>query len=233
MGREALASFFGPMTRVTPPHARPGHRATVIAVLGAESTGKTLLAQGLARSLSAPGRRVALVDEYLREFCVREGRTPRHDEQEGIARMQSQRIADAARGHDVVVADTTSLMVAVYSRLLFDDGSLIDEAVQQQAQHRVTLLTAIDLPWVADGFIRDGGHVRAPVDALLRQALHDGQVGYAVVSGQGAHRLANAERAVAAALRPTPPAAPRWRHLCAECGEPDCERHLFRRGELS
>ncbi|HEU5297502.1 MAG TPA: ATP-binding protein [Burkholderiaceae bacterium] len=210
--------------------ATPG---SVIAVLGAESTGKTTLARGLHGGLARQGRRVALVEEYLREFCLREGRTPRHAEQAGIAREQSRRIAEAARTHEFVVADTTALMVAIYSQLLFDDDSLLADAVAEQSRYRLTLLTALDLPWAADGFIRDGDHVRAPVDALLRQALRDGQVECAVVSGSGAHRLAHAERALAAALRPAPVTEPRWRHLCAECGEPDCERHLLRRSGLS
>ena len=200
----------------------------VIALVGAESTGKTTLARDLAKRLATQGRRVALVEEVLREFCERAGRTPRRDEQAGIAREQSRRIAEAARTHDLVIADTTALMIAVYSQLLFDDDTLLAEALSAQARCGATLLTALDLPWVADGFIRDGAHVRAPVDALLRQALHDAAVGYSVVAGSGAQRLANAERAVAAALRPASRSSPaRWRSVCAECGDPDCERHLL------
>jgi nicotinamide riboside kinase len=210
--------------------AEPG---AVIALLGAESTGKTTLARGLFERLTAQGHRVALVEEALREFCLREGRTPRSDEQAAIARMQSQRIADAARTHELVVADTTALMVAVYSRLLFDDASLIAAAAAEQARHRLTLLTALDLPWVADDWIRDGEHVRTPVDALLRATLRDARVDYGIVAGTGAQRLLNAERAVAAALRPTPRGGPRWRPRCAECGDPDCERHLLGRDRVS
>jgi nicotinamide riboside kinase len=201
----------------------------VIALLGAESTGKTTLARELQRALQEQGHHVALVEEALREFCLRSGRVPRRDEQAGVAHTQSSRIAEAARTHELVVADTTSLMVAVYSRLLFDDASLLPAALAEQKQHRVTLLTALDLPWVADHGIRDGAHVRAPVDALLRGALLDGGVAFSVVSGSGEQRLANALRAVHAALN-TPTRAPRWRHVCAECGDPDCERHLLARG---
>jgi len=217
------------MTRPAAPH-RPG---TVIALLGAESTGKTTLARGLFDALAAQGRRVAVVEEYLREFCLREGRTPRRDEQAAIARTQSQRITEAARHHDIVVADTSALMIAVYSQLLFDDDSLLAAALAEHDRYRLTLLTALDLPWVADGLMRDGEHVRSPVDALLRTALQDGGVPYAIVTGFGEHRLANAARAVDAALRTSPPGAARWRHLCAECGDPDCERHLFKRNAVS
>ena len=203
---------------------------TVIALLGAESTGKTTLARALHKTLQAQGHHVALVGEALREFCVRTGRTPRHDEQADIARMQSLHIAEAARSHELVVADTTAMMVAVYSRLLFDDPSLLSVAVAEHKRHRVTLLMALDLPWVPDPGIRDGVHVREPVDALLRTALRDGGVAYSVISGHGEQRLANAQRALQAALHAPDPAAPRWRHVCAECGDPDCERHLLARG---
>lgn len=203
---------------------------TVIALLGAESTGKTTLARALHKTLQAQGHHVALVEEALREFCVRSGRTPRHDEQAGIAHTQSQHIAEAARTHELVVADTTSMMVAVYSQLLFDDASLLPDAVSEQAKHRVTLLMALDLPWVPDPGIRDGAHVREPVDTLLRDALRSGGVAFSVVAGRGEQRLAHALRALQSALRTPDPAAPRWRHVCAECGDPDCERHLLAHG---
>jgi nicotinamide riboside kinase len=200
----------------------------VIAIVGAESTGKTTLARELAAALAVDGDRVAHVDEALREFCLQHNRTPRADEQAAIARAQSHRIEQAARTHALVVADTSALMVAIYSQLLFDDRSLLAEALAAQARYRVTLLTALDLPWVADGFIRDGAHVRAPVDALLRDALQGAGVPYAVVCGNGEQRLHNAQRAVAAALQTAATGAARWRHVCAECGDPDCERHLLR-----
>jgi nicotinamide riboside kinase len=206
----------------------PGH---VIALLGAESTGKTTLARELHRGLQEQGHHVALVEEALREFCMRLGRTPRSDEQADIARTQSERIADATRTHELVVADTTSMMVAVYSRLLFDDGSLLPAAVAEQKRHRLTLLMALDLPWVPDTGIRDGAHVREPVDALLRAALLDGGVGFSVIAGDGEQRLTNALRAVRAGLNVRNDTAPRWRHVCAECGDPDCERHLLARGQ--
>lgn len=229
MGREARTALLGRL--ILGPNVNADRQRTegvVIALVGAESTGKTTLARELAQRLAVPGRRVARVDEVLREFCRREGRTPHPDEQAAIAREQSRRIAEAAMTHDVVVADTTALMIAVYSQMLFADETLLAGALADQARCRLTLLTALDLPWVADGIMRDGAHVRAPVDALLRQALQRAGLGYSVVAGSGAQRLARAQRAVSALLRPAAPAnPPRWRAVCAECGDPDCERHLL------
>ncbi len=158
----------------------------VIAIVGAESTGKTTLATALHGRLATEGRRVALVGEVLREFCARHGRTPRLDEQTAIAAEQTRRIEAAAQSHDVVVADTTALMIAVYSDYVFGDRGLYEQAERDHARlASFTLLTALDLPWQADGVQRDGPHVRAPIDALVRAALLRSGAAHGVVGGQG------------------------------------------------
>ena len=110
-----------------------------IAIVGAESTGKTALAQALAeRVADLSGLRCTWVGEWLRSWCEREGRTPRPDEQAAIAQHQQSLIELAAANHELVVCDTTALMTAVYSDMLFDDRSLVGYAVEQQrrCQHR-------------------------------------------------------------------------------------------------
>jgi len=207
-------------------------RGFTVAIVGAESTGKTTLAAELGAALVAMGRDAVVVPEYLREFCDRLHRTPRVDEQPHIAFEQTRRIAEAAAGHDIVVADTTALMIAVYSDIVFGDHSLDAEAEAAHRQCDLTLLTALDLPWQADGHQRDGEHVREPVDASVRAALQRAGVAYGVVGGRGADRLAAALQAVRHALdiaRPEDEAAanPRWHWVCERCGDVDCERHLL------
>ncbi|MDP9899178.1 ATP-binding protein [Variovorax ginsengisoli] len=206
----------------------------VIAILGAESTGKTDLARALAERLAQRGVAVTLVGEYLREWCEREGRTPRPDEQAAIAAEQTRRIADAA-SRGAVIADTTALMTAVYSDMLFDDRTLYADALRAQGGYVLTLLTALDLPWIADGLQRDGPHVREPVDALVRAALARAGVSYAVVHGQGAQRLANAWQAIdrrvqakdSPDLARAAQAQAAWRWSCEKCSDPACEHKLF------
>ena len=209
-------------------------RGFVIALLGAESTGKTTLAEALVHALRGDGRSAALVTEYLREFCDEHQRTPRQAEQAGIADMQTRRIADAARNADLVVADTTALMIAVYSDKVFGDTGLYASAVDAHRACDLTLVTALDLPWQADGLQRDGPQVREPVDAMLRAALARAGIDYSVVAGHGPARLAAALQAVKHALA-LPPAEdesaanPRWQWVCERCGDVDCERHLLPR----
>ncbi|HZV91787.1 MAG TPA: ATP-binding protein [Caldimonas sp.] len=173
-------------------------RAWTVALVGAESTGKTTLARDIASALEARGQRVVVVDEALREFCALRGRTPHQDEQEGLAREQTRRIAEAAASEaiDVVVADTTALMIAVYSDFVFGDRKLYIAAEAAQALIDLTLLTALDLPWQADGLQRDGEHVRVPVDALVRAALERAGVAVEPVAGSGSDRLAAAMAAI-------------------------------------
>ncbi len=206
-----------------------------IALLGAESTGKTQLSQALALRLREQGKRVAVVAEVLREWCQREGRTPRPEEQLPIAQEQERRVDEAASGADIVIADTTALMVAIYSAMLFKDGTLYQFALERQRGYDITLLTGLDVPWVADGLQRDGPHVREPVDAMVRAALGRAGVAYSVVHGSGAQRLTNAWNALnlAAQADPSPPGSPaagasgRVRWSCDKCSDPVCEHRMF------
>ncbi len=197
----------------------------IVAIVGAESTGKTTLAHALAAALARPGRSVALVEEHLREFCNHHSRTPRRDEQAAIAAEQTRRIASAAAEHALVIADTTALMTAVYSRFVFGDDGLMASALAAHAQCDLSLVTALDLPWEPDGLQRDGAQVREPVDTLLRGALAAGGIGYAVVGGTGPARLAAAVAAVQRALAPAATGAARWVWHCERCGDGSCERH--------
>lgn len=212
---------------------------TIIALLGAESTGKTTLAPALAERLAqATGWACSAVPEFLREWCEHSGRTPREDEQAAIAAEQRRRIEAAARTHRLVVADTTPLMIAIYSRLVFGDRSLEAAAGRWHAARVTqTLVTALDLPWQPDGLQRDGEHVREPVDAMLRELLATHGIAWSRIVGSGDARLEAALDAVAPLLRgqvgagsglftrlaAREAAQPAWQWVCEKCDMPDCE----------
>ncbi len=216
-----------------------------IAILGAESTGKTALAQALAARIQIEtGLACTWVSEWLRLWCAQRGRTPRADEQAAIAAEQQRRVAAACIGHAVVLADTSALMTAVYSEFIFGDRTLNAAALQAQRGFDLSLLTALDLPWQADGLQRDGAPVREPVDALLRGHLLAARLPWALVSGSGAKRLESALDALAPLLRTRcadapkqglfsrlaqrDAAAPEWRWEC-DCDVPACEHAGLRR----
>ena len=224
------------------PAQPPAPVPLLVAIVGAESTGKTTLAAALADSLARKtGRRVAWVPEVLREWCKHSGRTPLVHEQASIMRAQHERLNAAAEIHEVVVCDTTALMTAVYSRIVFCDRSLDERAIALHRRVGLTLLTALDLPWGPDGLQRDGPHVREPVDNALRELMNLGGIEYAIVAGSGDARLHNAlaatlpllhgEEALAMPKRGglfTGLAADRGARWSCECCVPVCERALQR-----
>ncbi len=168
----------------------------LICILGAESTGKTTLAQALARHFDCPW-----VPEYLRQFCQTEGRTPRREEQAQVMAMQRRSELDAKsqagqQASPFVFCDTAPLLTAIYSEYIFSDNSLLAQGRALHANYALTLLLAPDIAWVADGLQRDGEHVRAPVHELIEQELVALGLPVARISGQGRQRLAAALAAV-------------------------------------
>lgn len=217
--------------------------ALLIAIVGAESTGKSALAQDLALRLAeATGLRCAAVPEILRDWCDAAGRTPQPHEQAAIAAAQTACIDAAAQTHELLLCDTTALMTAIYSELLFQDRSLLPTGLAFHRRCDLTLLTAVDLPWVADGLQRDGPQVRGPVDAAIRRALLGAELGWSVVSGQGQARTDAALNAITPLLsrRKLPrtgllsrllkrqAALPAWIWACEHCDVPECEHRLLK-----
>jgi nicotinamide riboside kinase len=209
-----------------------------IAILGAESTGKSELVMQLEKHFQAQGKSVQHIPEYLRTWCDAEKRTPRKEEQLAIAKEQIRQIdasSKVASDIAILLADTTALTIAVYSDLLFNDTSLYDMALVHQRTFDATLLMGLDLPWVADGIQRDGAHLREPVDAALRAALTRGSINFQVVYGAGEARLEHALRCLKTtteskaddqALNDKPQKLRNW--VCERCSDPVCEHRLFR-----
>lgn len=167
----------------------------LVTLLGAECTGKSTLAKALARDLGA-----GLVTEYLREWCAAHGRTPQRQEQAHIAAEQAARIEAAALRHELVVCDTTPLITALCSEHYFGDDSLTAAALAFQRRCDLTLLCGPDLPWQADGFMRDGPAVRAAFDARLRGVMQAHGLGWIDITGNDAERRT---AAISALQRPS------------------------------
>ncbi len=219
-----------------------------IAMLGAESTGKTQLSWGIAEALQSLGLQVNVVPETLREWCEAHNRTPLAHEQLEIAQQHAQRIFSI--DHGWVIADTSPLMTAIYSDFIFKDKSLYAQALLEQASFDITLVMGLDLEWIADGLQRDGAHVREPVDSLLRQALQSAGLPFKVIYGQSDARLSAALMAIQNGLHGLSPELGKnlasiqaiqsqrdvnqyglnqgkmvWR--CDLCSDADCEHKLF------
>lgn len=111
---------------------------------GAESTGKSVLAEQLSRELGLPW-----VPEYGRAYCEEHGIDLTMDDLLAIAEGQAAatRIALAERP-PLLILDTDQLMTAAWAEMLFGE---VPEALLNYPKADLYLQFAADVPWVADG----------------------------------------------------------------------------------
>ena len=160
-----------------------------VAILGAESSGKSTLADALAAHYGT-----VWVPEYLREFVDTHGRVPFEHDQFGIARTQLEReraaMRDATR---FLFCDTTPLMTALYSRVYW--GRVDEELARLEAVHDYdwTFVTAPDSPWEPDGLQRESEEVRQMVHRMLVETLDARGIPYVLLGGSLPQRLRQVE----------------------------------------
>jgi NadR type nicotinamide-nucleotide adenylyltransferase len=161
-----------------------------VAILGAESSGKSTLAAALAAEYGT-----LWVPEYLREFVTTEGRVPDEVDQCGIARTQLEREdAAAPNASRFLFCDTTPLMTAVYSRWYWGRVDAQLALLERRHDYACTIVTAPDSPWEADGLQRDSEAVRQAIHEQLLQVLAERAIPYLLVAGSLPQRLLQAGR---------------------------------------
>lgn len=160
-----------------------------IAVLGAESSGKSTLCEALARHYGT-----VWVPEYLREFVDTRSRVPFESDQYPIALAQRAREDEAAeRASRFLFCDTTPLMTALYSRQYW--GRVDPQLARLDSRHDYawTLVTAPDSPWEPDGLMRESDEVRQKVHRMLLETLHARAIPYVLLEGSLEHRMRQVE----------------------------------------
>ncbi len=163
-----------------------------VVLIGAESTGKTTLAEALAahyQTVWAP--------EYLRAFVDQKGALPEPSDSRLIAQghlAQEQALAPQARR--VLFLDTDLISTCVYHRYYFGTSPTWLEHLSAEHHADLYLLTDTDLPWTPDPGQRDGPAVRAALHTLFRDELLARGVAHVLVSGSLDERMETAIRAV-------------------------------------
>ena len=162
---------------------------TRVAILGAESSGKSTLCEALARHYGT-----VWVPEYLREFVDTRSRVPFESDQYPIACTQREREnALAARARRFLFCDTTPLMTALYSRQYW--GRVDPQLARLDACHDYawTFVTAPDGPWEPDGLQRESEEVRQKVHRMLVETLDARRIPYVLLEGDLPQRTRQVE----------------------------------------
>ena len=158
---------------------------------GAESTGKSVLAEKLAGELGC-----GVVPEYGREYCEERGTDLNMADLLAIAEGQDAAMRAACVGDPpLVLLDTDPLMTAAWAAMLFGEVPPILLAYPKAERY---LLFAPDVPWIADGTRFFGtGEARARFAALAEDMLVRAGVPFIRIGGNWTER----ENAVRASLR--------------------------------
>ncbi|HTL82704.1 MAG TPA: ATP-binding protein [Bacteroidia bacterium] len=162
-----------------------------IAILGAESTGKTTLARSLALRFHTEW-----VPEYAREYMSMHTDSYSHDDIVRIAKHQLQEEEQLIKtSNRFIFTDTEFIIAKIWSEDVF--GFTPDFIKEKIREHRydLFLLTANDLPWIPDP-VRINPQRRDYFFNLYKKELDDHGFAYEIVSGRYEARLFSAVTAV-------------------------------------
>ncbi|MFC0250283.1 AAA family ATPase [Massilia consociata] len=177
------------MSAAGAPDPNPGLPVQRVALLGAESSGKSTLAEALAAHY-----KTVWVPEYLREFVDTHARVPFESDQYPIARTQLAREdALAGQARRFLFCDTTPLMTALYSRQYW--GRVDPQLARLDSRHDYawTFVTAPDSPWEPDGLQRESEEVRQEVHRMLVETLVARGIPYVLLEGDLPYRVRQVE----------------------------------------
>lgn len=156
-----------------------------VCLLGAESTGKSTLAQALAKALRSRGYWAQATPEALRSFCDRHRRLPLAVDEPIILEAQ-QRAERVLESQDLaakfLVCDSSPLLTAFTSRWYFGDESLLKAGFQHQLSYLHCYLSEPSLRWEPDGIQREGPQVRTRFHNDLKRFLDQHQIPYEAVA---------------------------------------------------
>jgi len=168
-------------------------RLIKIAVVGPESTGKSTVAEQLARHLGT-----VCVPEYAREYCRYVNRKYTLQDEINIfyGQLALERSLIPVAQNGVLVCDTMVLTVKIWCDHLFGYTPEVVLNTVRAGYYDLYLLMDIDLPWVDDP-LRDFPNLREHFMQVWHDELRAIHATYQVISGLGEDRFQNARISVA------------------------------------
>lgn len=165
-------------------------RPKIIVITGAESTGKSTLAEALAEHYKVP-----FVPEFARDYIVNLNRPYTYHDVEIIARKQVEQINELLEtDHRFVFMDTWLIITKIWFEVVFKTipGWLGEEIKKTNID--LYLVCDTDMPWVADDVRENGGEKREMLQKRYIEEIEKHGCTYHIISGRGDARIRNAIR---------------------------------------
>lgn len=165
-----------------------------IAVLGAESTGKTTLCRDLAAHFDS-----LWVSEYMRTYlqakwddeqltCTWDDLLPIAQGQIALENKLAKQVTQMSDKNRYLFCDTSLFELMVYSHWYYGDCPAALEQAALAHHYDLILLTEVDIPWVADD-LRDSPHQRDEISAYFASQLSKHQKPFQRISGDRKERV--------------------------------------------
>jgi nicotinamide riboside kinase len=159
-----------------------------IAIVGPESTGKSILTRELAKHFQAP-----FVPEFAREYLEQLGRKYTYEDVLYIAEQQLllEKKAEQSVQGPYIFYDTTLLTIRIWFDVVF--GKVPESIVKAMEEDifDIYLLMDIDMPWEPDP-LREHPHFRKELLQLHINELKRMGAKYYIISGTGITRTESA-----------------------------------------
>ena len=165
-----------------------------VAILGAESTGKTTLCRDLAAHFGSPW-----VPEYMRTYlqakwddeqltCTWEDLLPIAQGQITLENKLATQTAHLSEKNRYLFCDTSLFELMVYAKWYYGD---CPEALTKAAldhHYDLILLTEVDVPWIADD-LRDSPYQREEISGFFENQLRSHQKLFYRIGGDRNERV--------------------------------------------
>lgn len=173
------------------------HYTIKVAVLGTESTGKTMLSEKLADFYGC-----GLVPELGREL-IPDSREFNFEDLELVANAHAAKITEQSAGnHPLVILDTDIHITVSYARFVFQKELSVRETIRDVNQASLYLYLNNDVPYVQDG-TRLSLEERNLLDQSHRQILTERNIEFVEISGSWEERFQQAKLQIDSLLYPT------------------------------
>ena len=160
-----------------------------IAITGPESTGKSTLAEKLAKHFN-----VGFIPEYSRTYLENfEGQYTENDVVE-IAKGQYNLILEEEKKNpEVLIADTETIVCKIWVEYVFKHSNETIDNILKKQDFDLYLLCDIDLPWVYDP-LRENPSLeeRKELFNIYKNTLTKMDVSFEIVRGDDEERVNNA-----------------------------------------
>ncbi len=159
-----------------------------VVITGAESTGKTWLADSLAKVLNCNR-----IPELSREYIENLNRKYTYSDVEDIARLQINQFKTVVSDNSgLTIFDTGLIITKVWFDVVYNKSpNWLINAIEQLPVC-LHLLCNTDLPWISDPVRENGGEMRIKLSGIYKSEMEKFGFPYFVVSGVGEERLQNA-----------------------------------------